>query len=108
MQAYEVWCRSGTFKGTLRYGERPGPIRRGETVETIRHQRVKLLIAGAIASGLLATGAMAAVAIGQQQPGTVTGSTMNIGGTAVTTTPPTVEPTTKAEPVMKAGRPRGF
>jgi hypothetical protein len=77
-------------------------------VETIRHQRVKLLIAGTIASGLLATGAVAAVAIGQQQPGTVTGSTMNIGGTAVTTTPPTVEPTTKAEPVMKAGRPRGF
>ena len=58
-------------------------------MESIRHQRVKLLIAGAIASGLVAIGAVAAVAVGQQQTGTVNGSPMTIGGTATTTTPPT-------------------
>ena len=77
-------------------------------MESIRHQRVKLLIAGAIASGLIATGAVAAVAVSQQQTGTVNGSPMTIGGTATTTTPPAVPPTAKASPVMTATRPSGF
>jgi hypothetical protein len=67
-----------------------------------------LLIAGAIASGLVAIGAVAAVAVGQQQTGTVNGSPMTIGVTATTTTPPTVAPTAKAVPIMKATRPKGF
>jgi hypothetical protein len=77
-------------------------------VESIRHQRFKFLIAGAIASGVVAIGAVAAVAVGQQQTGTVNGSPMTIGGTATTTTPPAVAPTAKASPVMKATRPKGF
>ena len=77
-------------------------------MESIRHQRVKLLIAGAIASGLVAIGAVAAVAVGQQQTGTVNGSPMTIGGTATTTTPPAVPPTAKASPTMKAVPPKGF
>jgi hypothetical protein len=67
-----------------------------------------LLIAGAIASGLVAIGAVAAVAVGQQQTGTVNGSPMTIGGTATTTTPPAVPPTAKASPVVKAVPPKGF
>lgn len=77
-------------------------------MESIRHQRVKLLIAGAIASGLVAIGAVAAVAVSQQETGTVNGSPMTIGVTATTTTPPTVAPTAKAVPIMKATRPKGF
>jgi hypothetical protein len=67
-----------------------------------------LLIAGAIASGLVAIGAVAAVAVSQQETGTVNGSPMTIGVTATTTTPPTVAPTAKAVPIMKATRPKGF
>jgi len=67
-----------------------------------------LLIAGAIASGLVAIGAVAAVAGGQQQTGTVNGSPMTIEGTATTTTPPSVPPTSNASPTMKAPRPKGF
>jgi len=67
-----------------------------------------LLIAGAIASGLVAIGAVAAVAVSQQQTGTVNGSPMTIGGTATTTTPPAVPPTANASPTMKAPRPKGF
>jgi hypothetical protein len=67
-----------------------------------------LLIAGAIASGLVALGAVAAVAVSQQETGTVNGSPMTIGVTATTTTPPTVAPTAKATPIMKATRPKGF
>lgn len=77
-------------------------------MESNRHQRVKLLIAGAIASGLVAIGAVAAVAVSQQETGTVNGSPMTIGVTATTTTPPTVAPTAKAVPIMKATRPKGF
>jgi hypothetical protein len=77
-------------------------------VESIRHQRVKLLIAAVIAIGLVAIGAMAAVVVGRQQTGTVTGSPMTIGATATTTTPPSVAPTPNASPVMKAPRPKGF
>jgi hypothetical protein len=77
-------------------------------VESIRHQRVKLLIAAVTASGLVAIGAVAAVAVGRQQTGTVTGSPMTIGGTATTTTPPSVPPTANASPTMKAPRPNGF
>jgi hypothetical protein len=78
------------------------------TVGSIRHQRVKLLIAGAIASGLVAIGAVAAVAVGQQQTGTLNGSPMTVGGTATTTTPPPAPPTAKASPVVKAVPPKGF
>jgi hypothetical protein len=78
------------------------------TVKSIRHQRVKLLIAGAIASGLVAIGAVAAVAVGQQQTGTINGSPMTIGETATTTTPPAAPPTAKASPTMKAVPPKGF
>jgi hypothetical protein len=77
------------------------------TVGSIRHQRVKLLIAGAIASGLVAIGAVAAVAVGQQQTGTLNESPMTVGGTATTTTPP-APPTAKASPVVKAVPPKGF
>ena len=79
-------------------------------MESIRHQRVKLLIAGAIASGLVAIGAVAAVAVGQQQTGTVNGSPMTVGGTATTTTPPAGPATdgAKVGPVMKAVPPKGF
>ena len=77
-------------------------------MESIRYQRVKLLIAGAIASGLVAIGAVAAVAVSQQQTGTVNGSPMTVGGTATTTTPPAVPPTANASPTMKAPRPKGF
>src|SRR6202008_1344026 len=106
MQTYHVsW--SSTSKETSRFGERRGPIG-GVTVESIRHQRFKLLIAGAIASGLVAIGAVAAVAGSQQQTGTVTGRPMTIGVTATTTTPPSVPPTSNASPTMKAPRPKGF
>jgi invasion protein IalB len=77
-------------------------------VKSIRHQRVKLLMAAAIASGLVAIGAVAAVAVGQQQTGTVNGSPMTIGETATTTTPPAAPPTAKASPTMKAVPPKGF
>ena len=77
-------------------------------MESIRHQRVKLLIAAVTASGLVAIGAGAAVAVGRPQTGTVTGSPMTIGGTATTTTPPSVAPTANASPTMKAPRPKGF
>jgi hypothetical protein len=77
-------------------------------VELIRHQRVKLLIAGAVASAFVAIGAVATVAVAQQQTGTVTGSRMTMGETATTTTPPTVPPTPKASPGMKATRPHDF
>ena len=77
-------------------------------MKSIRHQRVKLLIAGAIASGLVAIGAVAAVAVGQQQTGTINGSPMTIGETATTTTPPAAPPTAKASPTMKAVPPKGF
>jgi hypothetical protein len=33
---------------------------------------------------------------------------MTIGGTATTTTPPSVPPTSNASPTMKAPRPNGF
>src|SRR5215475_3689201 len=75
-------------------------------MESIKQQRVKLLAAAAIGSGLVAIGAVAAVS--QQQTGTVAISPMNIGGTATTTTPPPVEPTPAAQPADKAPRPRGF
>ena len=77
-------------------------------MESIRHQRVKLLIAGAIASGLVAVGAVAAVAVGQQQTGTVNGSPMTIGATATTTTPPTVATDGERQPDHEAPRPKGF
>ena len=78
-------------------------------MESIRQQRIKLLIAGAIASVLVAIGAVLAVAVGHQQTGTVNGSPMTIGGTATTTTvPPTVAPTAKASPVVKAVPAKGF
>jgi hypothetical protein len=77
-------------------------------VESIRHQRVKLLIVGAIASGLVAIGAVATVAVGQQQTGTVNGSPMTVGGTATTTTPPAAPPISQASPTMKAVPPKGF
>jgi len=67
-----------------------------------------LLIAAVTASGLVAIGAVAAVAVGRQQTGTVTASPMTIGGTATTTTPPSVAPTANASPTMKAPRPNGF
>jgi len=63
---------------------------------------------GAIASGLVAIGAVAAVAVGQQQTGTINGSPMTTGGTATTTTPPPAPPTAKASPTMKAVPPKGF
>jgi len=77
-------------------------------VESIRHPRVKLLIAGAGASALVVIGAVAAMAVGQQQTGTVAISPMTMGETATTTTPPSVLPTAQAHPGLKATRPNGF
>jgi hypothetical protein len=48
-------------------------------MESIRHQRVKLLIAGVVASAFVVIGAVAAVAVGAQQTGTDTASPMNMG-----------------------------
>jgi hypothetical protein len=73
---------------------------------TQKVSQVRLLIAGAIAVGLVAIGV--AVAVGQQQTGTMNGSPMTAGATATTTTPPTVPPTAKASPTMKAVPPKGF
>src|SRR5258706_7899579 len=107
MQAYQRCGGLARSKGDVSLrGAIEARFEGGVTVESIGNQRVTLLLAGAIASGLFVIGAVAAVAVGQQQSGTVTGSGMNIGGTAVTTTPPTVEPTAKAVPVMKAQRPK--
>ena len=75
---------------------------------TIGHQRVKLLIAGAAASLLAAIGGVAVVAGGQQPAQTITGSRMNVGDTATTTTAPPAPKTSIARPAMKAERPRGF
>jgi hypothetical protein len=61
-----------------------------------------------MACGLIAIGAVAAVAVGQQQTGTISGGPMTIGGTATTTTPPPAPPTAKASPVVKAVPPKGF
>jgi hypothetical protein len=69
---------------------------------------IKVLATAAIATGLVAVGAAAAVAVSQQQDGTLIGGPMTVGVTATTTTPPTVPPTAKASPVMKATRPSGF
>jgi hypothetical protein len=77
-------------------------------MESTNRQLVKLLIVGAAASCLVVIGAVAAVAAGTPQSGTLSGSPMTIGGTATTTTPPTVPPTEQAKPTMKAVRPKGF
>lgn len=72
-----------------------------------RKRRLGLLTA-LIASAVVAIGAVA-VAVNQEQTGTVMGGGgMSIGSTATTTTPPTVAPTAKAVPVMTATRPKGF
>jgi ABC-type uncharacterized transport system substrate-binding protein len=76
-------------------------------VELTRHERVKLLITGAVASAFVAVGAVAAVAVGQQQTGIATGD-MTIGETVTKTTPPSVPETTKATPPVTATPPDGF
>ena len=77
-------------------------------MESIAHQRVKVLIAGLSASAVVLIGAVAAIAVGQQQTGTVAISPMTMGATAATTTPPTAPPTAQAHPGLKATRPNGF
>lgn len=77
-------------------------------MEPIGHKRVKLLIAGAAAIALVVIGAVAAVEADRQQTGTVAFNLMTMGGTATTSTPPSVEPTAQAQPGLKATRPRGF
>ena len=77
-------------------------------MKSIRHQRVKLLTAAIIASGLVTIGAVAVGVVGQQPTGSISGGGMNIGGTATTTTPPSVPLTASASPTMKATRPKGF
>jgi hypothetical protein len=75
-------------------------------VESNRNLRVGLLIT-LIASVLVVIGAVA-VAVSQEQTGTVMGGGMSVGQTATTTTPPAVLPTSVASPTMKAPRPKGF
>jgi hypothetical protein len=78
-------------------------------VESIRHKRVKLLAAAVIAGAFVAIGAVAAVAVSQQQTGTLIGGPMTVGPTATTTTtPPATPATTKAAPPVTATRPSGF
>jgi hypothetical protein len=89
------------------WGSGFGPIG-GGTVEPIRHQRVKLLIAGSGAIALVVIGTVAAFVVGHQQTGTVAIGLMTMGGTATTSTPPSVEPTAQARPGLKASRPHGF
>ena len=76
-------------------------------MKSSRHQRVKLLTSAIVASGLVAIGAVVAAAVGQQQS-INGGSGMTIGGTATTTTAPSVPLTASASPTMKATRPKGF
>jgi len=78
------------------------------TVESRRHKRVKMLAAAAIAGAFVAIGAVATVAVSQQQTGTLMGGPMTVGQTATTTTPPPTEPTPVAVPTLKADRPKGF
>jgi len=98
-----------TFRGrTSRSGERRRPIG-GVTVESIRHKRVKMLAAAAIAGAFVAIGAAAAVAVSQQQTGTLIGGPMTVGQTATTTTTPPAEPAvTKAAPPVTATKPKSF
>jgi len=77
-------------------------------VESIRHRRVKLLVAAAGTSAVVAIGGMAAVAVSQQHTGTVMGGPMAVGPATTTTTPPATPATTMAVPPMKATRPSGF
>jgi hypothetical protein len=73
-----------------------------------RLRRGKSLIVAMIVSVFVVAGA-ATVAVAQQQTGAAdTASTMNFGQTATTMTPPTAPPTSKASPVAKATRPKGF
>jgi hypothetical protein len=67
-----------------------------------------LLIAGAGATALVVIGVVAAVAVGQQQTGSVAMSLITMGETATTTTPPSAAPTAEAKPGLKATRPKGF
>jgi hypothetical protein len=78
-------------------------------VESSRHKRVKMLAAAAIAGAFVPIGAVATVAVSQQQTGTVVGGPMTVGQTATTTTTAPLAPlTTKATPPMTATRPSGF
>ena len=78
-------------------------------METIRQKRVKLAAAAVIAGALVAIGAVAAVAVSQQQTGTPIGGPMTIGQTATTTTTPLATPAvTKASPPVTASKPKGF
>ncbi len=99
-----ITCRGRTS----RLGERRRPIG-GVTVESIRHKRVKMLAAAAIAGAFVAIGAAAAVAVSQQQTGTLIGGPMTVGQTATTTTTPPAEPAvTKAAPPVTATKPKSF
>jgi hypothetical protein len=98
---------STTFKTrNVSPGERRGPDWR-VTVESIKHRRVKLLVAAAGTSAVVAIGGLAAVAVSQQHTGTVMGGPMAAPATT-TTTPPATPATTMAVPPMKATRPSGF
>ncbi len=78
-------------------------------MESIKNQRVKLVIAGAAASALVVIGVVAAVAADQHETGTFAVSRLTMGATATATTP-SAAPTdgAKANPGLKATRPKGF
>lgn len=69
-------------------------------------KNVKMLSAIIGGSAMVALGALS-VAIGQEQTGTdtIAKSTMSVGATSTQTTPPTVEATSMAVPVMKGPAP---
>jgi hypothetical protein len=83
-------------------------------VEPNQEKIVKLLSALIAASAIVVMTALA-VALNEEQTGTVTGTAateavgrMSLGATATTTTPPNAPPEPVAKPTMKAAVPQGF
>jgi hypothetical protein len=76
-------------------------------VETNQQNSVKLLSAVIAASAVSVMGILA-LALHQEQAGTVTGSGMSTGQTITHSKAPTKMETSFVSPVMKAHRPKGF
>jgi multidrug efflux pump subunit AcrA (membrane-fusion protein) len=75
-------------------------------VSSKNRKHVKMLSAVIGGSALVAMGALS-MAFGQEPTGTdtIAKSTMSVGATSTQTTPPTVEATSRAVPVMKGPAP---
>jgi hypothetical protein len=76
-------------------------------VETNQQNSVKLLSAVIAASAVSVTGILA-LALDQEQAGTVTGAGMSTGQTTTHSKAPKTMETSVVSPVMKAVRPKGF